>query len=166
MCSGKTTDGKAAADILIVPFLDLDAELEKQSGISISSFIEQKGITAFRKLESEILLNTHQKLQNKYPGFLISSDKPSAVIATGGGCVLLPENRKFLSQSGHTIIWLNLPFSLLLERIHNNERPLLQNLTDTDIQQLYLERLPYYQLTATHQITSTPVAEQIITSSQ
>lgn len=164
MCSGKTTDGKAAADILKVPFLDLDAELEKQSGTTISSFIEHKGITDFRKLESEILLNSLQILQNQFPGFSISSGKPSTVIATGGGCVLLPENREFLQKTGNAVIWLNLPFSLLLERIHNIQRPLLKDLSDEEIQQLYLERLQFYQLTATHQITSQPVVEQIITS--
>lgn len=162
MCSGKTTEGKAVAEQLNIPFLDLDLELENRSGRSVWSFIEEKGIGEFRQLESEILLQTHQFLLRQVIGNHHLTNKPEAIIATGGGSILLKNNQDFLLQSEHAVIWLNLPFPLLLERIRVNSRPLLQDLNDEEIYQLYLERFPYYQNTCTHCISSLPVTEQIL----
>lgn len=161
MCCGKTTDGKAAAALLNIPFLDLDAELERFSGMPIWSFIEQKGIAEFRQLETEVLLKTRQFLSAQLCENHLPSNNPEAIIATGGGSVLLRENRDFLLQPEHSIIWLDLPFSLLLERIRVAQRPLLSGLSDEKIHQVYLERLPFYQSTSTHCINNTPVSKQI-----
>jgi shikimate kinase len=162
MCSGKTTDGKAAAESLGIPFLDLDNELEKHSGMSIWSLIEQNGIVEFRRLESEILLQTHeiipkQLLENPQP-----AQKPEAIIATGGGSILIKENREFLLQPEHLTIWLDLPFPLLLERIRSSQRPILHGLNDEEIFKVYSERLPFYQSTCTHRISTLPFTEQIL----
>jgi len=162
MCSGKTTDGKAIAEALQIPFLDLDEELEKRSRMSIWSFILKKGITEFRRLESEILLQTHQFLQSRLIESLHHTQKPEAIIATGGGSVLIAENRAFLMQSEHLVIWLDISFPLLLERIRANARPLLQNLSDAEVYQVYLERLPLYQSVCSIHITSYPVVEQVV----
>jgi len=162
MCSGKTTDGKAVAERLKIPFLDLDSELEKRSGLSIWSFIEEKGIAEFRQLESEILLQSRQFLPKQLVESSLHTQKPEAVIATGGGSVLIRENREFLLQSEHAVIWLDLPFQLLLERIRVTQRPLLHGLKDEEIHQIYLERLPFYQNTCTHRISALPVSEKIL----
>jgi shikimate kinase len=162
MCSGKTTDGKIAAEKLQIPFLDLDEELEKRSGQSIWSFIETEGISAFRQMESEILLQSRQFLQSKLIESFHHTQRPEAIIATGGGSVLIAENRNFLLQPDHATVWLDLPFSTLLERIKTNNRPLLNGLSDADIYQIYTERLPFYQAVSTHRISNLPVPEQII----
>lgn len=162
MCSGKTTDGRAIAHHLDIPFLDLDEELEKQSGISIWTFIEQRGIIEFRRLETEILLQTRQFLQSKLIENHQLTNKPEAIIATGGGSVLKAENREFLSLPDHKVIWLDLPFQILLARIRANRRPLLQGLDDEQIYSLYLERLPSYQSIYHSRITTLPVVEQIL----
>jgi shikimate kinase len=162
MCSGKTTDGKAAADKLGIPFLDLDAELEKRSGISIWTLIEQSGIAEFRRLESEILLDSRQFLQKQLLSSHLDARKPEAVIATGGGSVLIAENRNFLMQPGNAVIWLDPPFPLLLERIRLSQRPLLHGLCDGEILKVYNERLPFYQNTCTHRLSTLPFAEQIL----
>jgi shikimate kinase len=161
MCSGKTTDGKAIAQSLNIPFLDLDEELEKRSGMSIWTFIETRGITEFRQLETEILFQTRQFLHSKLIEAPHHTNKPEAIIATGGGSILKQENRDFLQQTDHKVIWLDLPFPLLLERIRANKRPLLQGLTDTEIYNLYLERVPMYQSVCHQRITSFPILEQL-----
>ncbi len=166
MCSGKTTDGKTAAEKLNIPFLDLDEELERQSGISVTTFIETKGITAFRELESEILHNTPQLLQQVHPDLSHDINKPQAIIATGGGCILSQENREFLLQPNHAVIWLDLPFHLLMERSRLNSRPLLKALSEAEILRIYTERLPLYLATSTFRITALPVSEQIIALSK
>jgi shikimate kinase len=162
MCSGKTTDGKAAAEKLGIPFLDLDAELEKRSGMSVWQFIKQNGITEFRRLESEILLQTREIIPKQLLENPQLAQKPEAIIATGGGSILIQENRDFLLQSGHAVIWLDMPFPLLLERIRKDKRPLLHGLSDEEILKVYTERLPFYQSTCTHRITSLPFPEQIL----
>jgi len=162
MCSGKTTDGKAAAKLLEVPFLDLDEELEKRSGISIWDYTDLYGIAEFRKAESEILLQTWQFLQKQLLPSHLSARKPEAVIATGGGSVLIPENRVFLTQPDHSVVWLDLPFPILLERIRTNKRPLLQGMKDEDIRTVWSERLPYYQQTCTNKISSLPFSSAIV----
>ena len=162
MCCGKTTDGKTVAERLNIPFLDLDEELEKRNGMSIWSFIEERGISEFRKAESEILLQTRQFLQRQLVESHHLTKRPEAVIATGGGSVLIPENREFLLQPDNVVIWLDLPFSLLLERIRLNQRPLLHGLNDEEILKVYTDRLPFYQNTFTHRISAQPVTELIL----
>ena len=162
MCSGKTTDGKAAAEMLRLPFLDLDQELEKQTGLTIPSFIAKEGMPAFRQKESEILLQTYQLLHLNDNNTSNLPDVPEAIVATGGGCILVKENRDYLMQARHSVIWIGLPFTLLLTRIKTNPRPLLIGLTDVEIMHFYTERLPLYQKIATHTITSPPVPEQIV----
>ena len=162
MCSGKTTEGKAAAAHLSLPFLDLDAELEKQSGTSLWTFIETKGISEFRALESEILLQTRQFLQTKLVESHHQTKRPEAIIATGGGSVLSRENRDFLMQTDHCVIWLDPPFHLMLQRIRTDQRPLLHGLNDEEILQVYNDRLPYYQSTCHFRLSSLPIQEQLL----
>jgi shikimate kinase len=140
----------------------LDEELEKRSGQSIWSFIEAEGIIPFRQLESEILLQTRQFLQNKIVEPYHYTQRPEAIIATGGGSILIPANKRFLLQPDHAVVWLDLSFAILLERIKVNDRPLLKGLTDAEIFQIYSERLSSYQAVSTHRITSPPVSDQII----
>ena len=52
MGSGKTTIGKRLADHLGWPFADLDADIEAQTGMSISRLFEQQGEAAFRAAEA------------------------------------------------------------------------------------------------------------------
>ncbi|MDY5440797.1 MAG: shikimate kinase [Candidatus Enteromonas sp.] len=84
--SGKTTIGKRLAEELSRPFFDADVELERVHHIHIPDFIREQGEPAFRKLEEETILEL--------------SKKTGAVISTGGGCVLNPENMRRLSQNG------------------------------------------------------------------
>ncbi|HQB83502.1 MAG TPA: shikimate kinase, partial [Candidatus Rifleibacterium sp.] len=52
MAAGKTTAGRTAADILGLPFIDLDQKIEEVAGASISSLFAAQGEACFRKLES------------------------------------------------------------------------------------------------------------------
>jgi shikimate kinase len=163
MGCGKSTEGKATSELLNIPFLDLDTVLEQQSGQSISSFINSTGINAFRQRETEILLNTYKLLHLDPTEATKLNPQPQAVIATGGGCVLSEENRNFLQQTNHLVIWLDLPFELLISRITKSDRPLLQGLNEDEIFKLYSARQHIYETIATHKITRLPVPEQIYT---
>ena len=74
---GKSTVGKALADLLDRPFVDCDREMEKVIGMSVADYITRYGEEAFRAEETAMLTQL-----GKTSGL---------VIATGGGCVTRPD---------------------------------------------------------------------------
>ena len=73
---GKTTLGKSLAKQLNYTFIDLDQVIESKFEITINSFFEQYGETAFRDEETKVLKDVIN-LQNQ------------AVVAEEGGCLVL-----------------------------------------------------------------------------
>ena len=111
MGTGKTTVGRRVADILKIPFLDVDETIQRQSGRSIAELFRSKGEAAFRALESA----TIQEL----------SMQKKAVISTGGGALMNPQNRQFLDRSA-VLVCLSARAGTLLERLKDDlTRPLL-----------------------------------------
>ena len=111
MGTGKTTVGRRVADILKIPFLDVDETIQRQAGRSIAELFRSKGEAAFRALESA----TIQEL----------SMQKKAVISTGGGALMNPQNRQFLERSG-VLVCLSARAGTLLERLKDDlTRPLL-----------------------------------------
>src|ERR1700755_1536315 len=86
MGSGKSAVGKQLARMLGVPFYDSDTELERRTGVDIPFIFEKEGEAGFRQRERE----TIEALTAREP----------IVLATGGGAVLLPENRRVLAERG------------------------------------------------------------------
>lgn len=110
MGSGKTTVGKALALSLIRPFLDLDEEVVRTSGMSIPEIFALEGEAGFRKKETEALRN---------------SLNYNAVIATGGGVVVTPENLEIL-KSGGLVCYLYCPVEQQYQRtLRDNGRPMI-----------------------------------------
>src|SRR4051794_12370678 len=70
--AGKSTIGQALANRLRVPFVELDALVEKEAGIPLSAIFQLHGEAYYRRLAREVLTR-----------FLAETD--AAVIATGGG---------------------------------------------------------------------------------
>src|SRR4029078_5229846 len=92
MGSGKTAVGKALARLLQLTFYDSDVEIERRTGVDIPYIFEKEGETGFREREREVIDSLTQ-LQD-------------VVIATGGGAVLLPENRERLRPRGRVaFVW-------------------------------------------------------------
>ncbi len=120
---GKSTIGKLLAQCLNREFVDADAYLSETYDVSIPELINQRGVPAFRKLETQTL----QEL-GKRSGIIIS---------TGGGCVTVPENFNHLRQNGH-IIWLKRE----LDKLPTDGRPISQQ---TSLQELYDSRASLYQ---------------------
>ena len=111
MASGKSTVGKRLAKRLNLNFIDIDEEVEKAAGVSISWIFDVEGEQKFRERESKELINS-----------LKSED---SVVATGGGIVLTEENRNILKKG--TVIYLEASIQTQLERtLNDNKRPLLQ----------------------------------------
>ena len=119
---GKTTVGASLAKILSRPLKDADAELEQAVGRKITEILPTDGEASFRSLESETLLDL-----GKQSGL---------VIATGGGCVTIPNNYEKLHRNG-TIVWLKRDLDLL----PTAGRPLSQT---GHLQEMYQKRAPLY----------------------
>lgn len=84
--SGKTEVGRLVSESLGRELIDIDSEIIKKAGMSIPDIFAQNGEPFFRKLEAEAIAEA-AKLSGK-------------VITTGGGSVLLEENRLNLKQYG------------------------------------------------------------------
>ena len=119
---GKTTVGASLAKILSRPLKDADAELEQAVGRKITEILPTDGEASFRSLESETLLDL-----GKQSGL---------VIATGGGCVTIPNNYEKLHRNG-TVVWLKRDLDLL----PTDGRPLSQT---GHLQEMYQKRAPLY----------------------
>jgi len=138
MGSGKSTIGAEIAKGLNRPFFDIDIEIEKNMGMSIFDIFNQMGEAGFRKIEAEYCKKA-AALHN-------------TIIATGGGCVELPENIKIL-QNSSVIIYLQADPETIFLRTAGSARPLL-NSTDkmSKIQNLLARRKHLYEAAAHHTI--------------
>ena len=138
MGAGKTTLAKEISEKYNIPFLDSDAEIEKQECISIKDIFRMKGEPYFRNLETNWIKNL--------------LDEPM-IISCGGGLPCFNDNILMLKKKGQ-VIYLNSPNDLILERIYNDaSRPLVKNKTKEEILELKKNRELYYNL-ADKKITS------------
>ena len=131
MGAGKTTVGKLLAKSLDKSFYDSDHEIERRTGVNIPLIFELEGEVGFRKREAQAIA----ELANLH----------GIVLATGGGAVLLPENRQVLSSHG-TVIYLRASVEELCHRTRGDRnRPLLQTDDPRErLQALYTQRDPLY----------------------
>ena len=108
MGSGKTTIGQRLANLLGLHFLDCDHELEAHTGASVSLIFEIEGEQGFRERESRMLDEL--------------SARKGVLIATGGGTVIRPENRKILRERG-LVVYLKTPVSQQIKRLRLAAEP-------------------------------------------
>jgi shikimate kinase len=131
MGSGKSAVGRLLARLLDAPFYDSDAEVERRTGVDIPYIFEKEGEARFRQREREAL----EALAQLEP----------IVLATGGGAVLLPENRRCLAERG-AVVYLRTSVEQQFLRVrHARHRPLLLDVEpQAKLEQLMLERAPLY----------------------
>jgi shikimate kinase len=111
MGSGKTTTGKALADLLDYTFVDLDVEIQAKEGRTIPEIFAGSGEPCFRDAESAVLEHF--------------SKKSEQVIATGGGLVLREENVRRMKKTGKVVL-LKASAESLWQRVrYSKDRPLL-----------------------------------------
>lgn len=140
MGTGKTTVGRDVAAALGRAFVDVDAEVEAEAGRTVPAIFAAGGEPAFRRLEEEALARV-----------LAGSDP--AVVATGGGAVLEPGNRRALAP--HLVVWLRARPETLAGRLAGDGgRPLLADGGDVDLldrlRALAAERADLYAEVADH----------------
>ena len=133
MGTGKTAVGKKLAKELKMQYVDTDAMIEEDTGMSISKIFKKFGESGFRDLETKVV---------KCVGML-----DNFVIATGGGVVLREENMEELERHG-VVICLSASAKVIFARTSENKsRPLLAEAEDAKkkIRELLQSRQSFYQ---------------------
>ena len=120
---GKTTIGTILAEKCRREYVDSDAMIVHKTGKTIPQIFAESGEVGFRKLETEVLAEV--------------SKRSGLVIATGGGCVTIPENYPLLHQNSK-IIWLKRDIS----KLPTDGRPLSQA---GKLEEMYCIRKPMYE---------------------
>ena len=112
MGAGKTTIGRQLAHALGLEFEDTDQEIQRRTGVDIPTIFEYEGEEGFRKREMKAIEE------------MVEQD--NVVLATGGGAVTRPENRRLLAARGY-VIYLSCSPEQQYERTYKDKsRPLLQ----------------------------------------
>jgi len=131
MGSGKTAVGRQLARALQLPFYDSDAEIERRTGVDIPFIFEKEGEPGFREREREAI------------EALTALD--AIVLATGGGAVLLEDNRRHLAARGR-VVYLETSVTQQAHRVrYGRHRPLIaRGDTEARLQELMGARAPLY----------------------
>jgi shikimate kinase/3-dehydroquinate synthase len=112
MGSGKTTIGRVVAERAGVPFVDLDAVVERMAGQTVAALFSAQGEGAFRALEAAALADE------------LSQPAPR-VIALGGGTLVDAKARSDALRRAQVVTLVARP-STLVERTRHGDRPLLR----------------------------------------
>src|SRR5690606_7390692 len=139
--AGKSTVGRRLARLLGCEFVDIDRELERRCGVPIETIFDLEGEPGFRRREAR-LLGELAKMRE-------------VVVATGGGAVLDPDNRRTMHESA-LVIYLDASIGELWHRLRNDKvRPLLQTPDPrATLERLLAARVPLYEEVAHHRMRS------------
>jgi shikimate kinase len=132
MGAGKTTVGRLLARRLKLRFYDSDHEVERRSGVKIPVIFEIEGEAGFRSREQQAIAEL--------------TALHGIVLATGGGAVVVEDNRHRLGVGG-TVVYLNARPEDLYNRVrHDRNRPLLATADPLGrLRALHAERDPLYR---------------------
>ena len=130
MGSGKSSIGSIISKKLNIDFIDIDEEIEKNLGMTISKIFEIKGERYFRKIEETITLKILKKSK--------------MVISLGGGAFLNNKIKKEILDN-HISFWLNWDMKSLINRIKDSKkRPVAFNATTNELVNLIKKRSIVY----------------------
>lgn len=141
MGAGKTTVGKTLAAQLGMTFTDSDQEIQDRTGVDIPTIFEYEGEEGFRDREEQAIDDLTQREQ--------------LVLATGGGAVLRPNNRKHLSARGIVVFLECTPEQQFERTYRDRKRPLIQTEDPlARLRELMAVREPLYRETADYVVST------------
>ncbi len=137
--AGKTTVGRELANLLKLPFVDTDSEIERHTGRTIADIFAIDGEAAFRRLEVDAVRD--------------AVAQTPCVISVGGGAVLDVGNVDRLKRTA-VVVWLFAPVEVLCNRVSRDAasprtRPSLTEHGGLDeLRTLLARREPLYRAAA------------------
>jgi shikimate kinase len=133
MASGKTRMGQEMSALTGYPFIDTDELFELKYRISILDFFERYNEESFRKIESEILVET--------------LNYQDAIISTGGGTPCFFNNMEFIKRNGISI-YLKVELKTLVDRLTvvRKKRPILKNIPENGLEPFIRKQLAEREL--------------------
>ncbi len=135
MGAGKSTVGRQLAEVLSLEFKDSDQEIQRRTGVDIPTIFEYEGEEGFRNRERQVIDEL--------------SAEGGVVLATGGGAVLRPENRRDLTSRGVVIYLHCSPEQQYSRTSRDRNRPLLHTEDPLErLRGLMEERDPLYRQVA------------------
>jgi shikimate kinase len=142
MGAGKSSVGRRLARLTGLPCFDTDEMIGARFGLTVAEIFETHGEEEFREAETETLRSLARN--------------QAAIVATGGGIVLRPENRRLLRELG-TVIHLSAEEETLFARISpRSTRPLLRTENPrATLTELLRSRLPVYREVADVEVDTT-----------
>jgi XRE family transcriptional regulator, aerobic/anaerobic benzoate catabolism transcriptional regulator len=113
--AGKSTLGRILGESLDIPFVELNRDIEEQSGMPVNEVMALYGQEGYRRLERQALER-------------IVAMTDCVVLAVAGGIVSEPETYNFLLRNFHTI-WLKAMPEEHMHRVRTqgDERPMAGN---------------------------------------
>ena len=154
--AGKTSIGKKLAQKRSIPFIELDAEIERSAGLTLPEIFELHGESFYRKLE---LTRLQEVIEHQQP----------AVVAVSGGVV--QESRTYALILQHTTsVWLKAAPEVHMQRVRDQGdlRP-MQDREDAmaELRTILARRTPLYsQADITVDTTSRDLTEVLHTIGQ
>jgi XRE family aerobic/anaerobic benzoate catabolism transcriptional regulator len=149
---GKSTLGSALADELGVPFIELNREIEKRSGASLSEIFEMFGQETFRRAEREALDSVLRQQRH-------------FVMATSGSIVSDPGTMEILMSSCFTV-WVRAQPDEHMKRVieQGDMRPMANSTRAMDdLIAILKSREPLYAKADTALVTTGKTPEQSLT---
>lgn len=121
MGCGKSTLGRAVSQLTGIPFIDLDAYIERRYHRSVSDLFAERGEEGFRLLERNMLREV--------------ADFEDVIVACGGGTPCFHDNMDYMNARGVTV-FLDTPVPTLLSRLKRgrHKRPLIAAMTDDELE--------------------------------
>jgi shikimate kinase len=131
MGTGKSSVGPIIARMMRKDFVELDMEIEKAAGSTISDIFTLHGEDHFRKIEKEILRR--------------ALERENVVLSCGGGAIIDIQNRRLLKKKS-IVVWLDASAEVIAERLKDDgSRPLLADNSKESIVNLLEKRLELYR---------------------
>ena len=131
MGAGKSAIGRLVAQMLDIPFVDSDNEIERVSRMTIPELFEAYGEAEFRALEARVI----KRLLKTGP----------RVLSTGGGAFMNEATRAIVLGHGLSV-WLRADLEVLWTRVSKRDtRPLLKTANPKQtLSDLLDQRYPVY----------------------
>ncbi|WP_371851636.1 bifunctional shikimate kinase/3-dehydroquinate synthase [Bifidobacterium moukalabense] len=139
MGAGKTRVGREVAQMMDLPFLDADSEIEHDAGMRIPEYFERYGEPAFRELESDVVLDVLEDFDG--------------IFSLGGGAPMtksIQEGlRDYIADGGKVVYLMADPKEAMERANRGGGRPMLNGDANKRWKRLYRERDPVFRRVAT-----------------